>query len=88
MWEHAADQIKSIHAMMDSGHRSVRLERHTLILWGVTGALLIVLMQHLFPAGNFSVKWHHTLLVNSINIVVLVAVAIFDYRLTKRSRAV
>lgn len=87
MWKNAADQIKSIHAMMDSGHRSVRLERHTLILWGVTGALLIVLMQHLFPVGNFAVKWHHTLLVNSINIVVLVAVAIVDFRLTRRNRA-
>jgi hypothetical protein len=61
MWEHAADQIKSIHAMMSSGHRSVRIERHTLVLWGITGALLIVVMRWLFPPENFSIKWHRTL---------------------------
>jgi len=87
MWEHAADQIKSIHAMMSSGHRSVHLEKHTLLLWGLAGALLIVAMRLFFPPENFDIKWHRTLIVNAISIVVLVAVAIWDFRLTQRSRA-
>lgn len=86
MWENATDQIKSIHAMMSSGHRSVRMERHTLVLWGVTGALLIVVMRLLFPPENFSIKWHRTVVVNGVSIAVLVAVAIWDFWLTRRSR--
>ena len=86
MWDHAADQIKSIHAMMSNGHRSVRMERHTLVLWGLAGALLIVMMRLFFPPENFDVKWHRTLVVNAISIVVLVSVAIWDFRLTRRSR--
>jgi hypothetical protein len=86
MREHAADQINSIHTMMSSGHRSVRMERHTLLLWGVAGALLIIIMRLLYPPEDFSIKWHRTLVVNAISITVLVAIAIWDVRLTRRSR--
>lgn len=86
MWEHAADQINSIHAMMSSGHRSVRMERHSLILWGVAGALLIVTMRLFFPPEYFDIKWHRTVVVTAISIVVLVMVAVWDFRLTKRNR--
>jgi len=86
MWEHAADQIKSIHAMLDSGHRSVRLERHTLVAWGLAGAGLILVMRFLFPPENFSVQWQRILVVHTISIIVLVSVAIWDVRVTRRLR--
>jgi hypothetical protein len=43
-------------------------------------------MRWLFPPENFSIKWHRTLVVHTVSITVLVAVAIWDYWLTRRSR--
>jgi len=86
MWDQAADQIKSIHAMLDSGHRSVRMESHTLAVWGIAGAALILVMRFIFPPENFSEQWLRTLVVNSTSIIVLAMVAIWDVRLTRRRR--
>ena len=48
------DQIKSIHQMLESGHKSVQLERHTLALWGISIASLILFMEYTFrPPYDF-----------------------------------
>ncbi len=31
-------QLQAIQAMLSSGHASIRLERHTFILWGLSAA--------------------------------------------------
>lgn len=35
-----ARQLDAIHAMLSAGHRNLRVERHTLVLWGLTGGVL------------------------------------------------
>ena len=44
----STDQIKAIHTMLEKGHQSIQLEKHTLALWGITIALLIVFLEWTF----------------------------------------
>ena len=86
MWGDAAVKIDDIHAMMASGHRSIRIERHTFILWGLAGALLIVLVNEIFTPEHFSVRWQRVLFSHLLISVVLISVAVFDFRMTRRER--
>ncbi len=79
-------QIAAIHAMMSSGQRSVRLERHTLVLWGITIALLILFVKQLVTPELLPVKWQRVAVVNSIVAVVLFVVGLWDYRMTRQAR--
>jgi hypothetical protein len=86
MYHNTLTQIEGIHSMLASGHNSVRLEKHTLILWGVTGALLILGLELIINPENFPVKWERSSVKAVILCCVLVAVGILDYRLTQRLR--
>ena len=46
----SVEQIKAIHSMLESGHKSIKLERHTLALWGITVALLVIIIEWTFRA--------------------------------------
>jgi len=82
----ASDQIEAIHTMMASGHRSVHMERHTLILWGLTTAFLILVGGAIFTHERFPVSWIRALSVTTFITIVLTAVAYFDFYLIRRSR--
>lgn len=86
MYHNTLSQIEGIHSMLASGHNSVRLEKHTLVLWGVTGALLILGLQLITNPDTFPVKWERSTVKVLILACVLVSVAIVDFRWTKRLR--
>lgn len=48
-----AQQLDSIHSMLAAGHRNLRVERHSLILWGLAGGLLFLVSDHLFTEERF-----------------------------------
>jgi hypothetical protein len=48
-----AQQLDSIHAMLAAGHRNLRVERHSLVLWGVAGGILFLISDHLFTDERF-----------------------------------
>lgn len=39
----AANQLNAIHSMLATGHRNLRMEKHSLWLWGISGGLLFAL---------------------------------------------
>jgi len=82
----ASTQLEAIHAMMASGHRSIRMERHTLILWGLAAAFLILVVDAIFTHERFPEVWQRALAANSFIAVVLTAVGVWDFRLTRRAR--
>jgi len=86
MQERAADQIESIHAMMSTGHRSVLMERHSLWLWGITAAGLILTVRHLFTPERFSIPWQRTTAANFFIAFVLIVIAVWDFRMTRQAR--
>jgi type IV secretory pathway TrbD component len=83
---HTADQLHAIHAMMARGHRSVSLEHHTLVLWGLAAALLILMVRTWITAEHYPVVWQRALATSVLISVVLVAIGFIDLRLTRRAR--
>jgi hypothetical protein len=81
-----AESIAAIHAMMASGHRSVRMERHTLVLWGLAAAFLILVVNALFTPERFPVVWQRAAYANLFIAAVLTGVGVWDFRLTRRAR--
>ena len=67
-------QVENIFAMMSSGHRCIRMERHSLVLWGVTGGLLCIFTDILFA----DVAQAHTAVLIFLTIV-LSGVALMDF---------
>lgn len=82
----ASEQIEAIHSMMASGHRSVHMERHTLILWGLTSAFLILVGGAIFTHDRFPVDWIRALSVTAFISLVLMSIAYLDFYLMRRSR--
>jgi hypothetical protein len=83
---HTAEQLHAIHAMMARGHRSVRLERHTLFLWGIAAALLILTVRTWLTAEQFPVVWQRALATSLLISAVLTVIGVVDLRLTRRAR--
>lgn len=83
----AKNQLEDIHSMLASGHRSFLMERHTLILWGLAGALLILIVPVLFAPEHFDLRWHRMVLQNLFIASVLVVTGVLDFKLTRRVRA-
>jgi hypothetical protein len=80
-------QLQSIQAMLSSGHTSIRLERHTFILWGLVAGGLILLVPHLFSVemlGDTSLRmWVQNIFIS----VALLATGILDARWTVHARS-
>ena len=79
-------RLHEIHSMLQTGHLSVRIERHTLILWGVTAALLVLFVNDLFTESRLPVRWQKIVAENLFIGTTLLAVGVWDYQLTRRKR--
>lgn len=86
MWHQVAGQIDEIHSMMTQGQRSVTMERHTLFLWGIATALLILLVRWLFTPEYFPIVWQRVVTSNILITTVLAFVGYWDFRLTRQVR--
>lgn len=80
------DRLEAIHAMLTHGSRSVRLEQHTLILWGLAVVLLIFTNKLIFTADHFPVVWQRVFGSSAYIAMVLTVAGIWDFRLTRRAR--
>lgn len=80
-------QLAAIHEMMAAGHRSVRMERHTLLLWGLAAAFLILAVDAIFTPARFGHGWRLVVYAHAFMVIpVLLIVGIVDFRLTRRAR--
>jgi len=82
----AGKQIEAIHTMLASGHRSIRLERHTLVLWGLAAALLVFIAELLITSERFPELWQSAIAIVVLLLSVFMPVAWVDYSLTRRVR--
>lgn len=48
----AAQQLNAIHSMLATGHRNLRLEKHSLWLWGMAGGLLFALSDSILTQAQ------------------------------------
>ncbi len=79
-------QLQAIQEMLVSGHASVRMERHTFILWGLAAGGLILLVPRLFSMEQFSDQTQRMWFQNIFISLVLVGVGVLDTVWTWRIR--
>lgn len=84
MPETAARQLDAIHSMLSAGHRNLRIERHSLILWGMAGGGLCFFSSAILTPEQFPVTQHRALAWLLLLSVVLGSVGVADWRLTRR----
>jgi hypothetical protein len=78
-----AAQLESIHSMLAAGHRSIRLQRHSLMLWGVTGGILCLATEHVITRERFPGHLERPLALLLFLGIVLSGVALADFGYTR-----
>ncbi len=79
----ASRQLESIHAMLSSGHQSIRIEKHTFFYWGIAGGLLTALLEFLYR--NVAMLMNTTIYV-LLCASILGTIGYLDYRKTRNIR--
>ncbi len=77
-------QLAAIHAMLSVGHRGVRFERHTFVLWGIVSAFLMLVVPELF--SHFPNRLHRAFVELGLTSFVIGVGALIDFRITCRVR--
>lgn len=78
-----ASQLAQIHSMLAAGHRSVRLSRHSLLLWGITGGILCLATEHVITPERFPGHLGRAVALLLFLGIVLSGVAIADFWYTR-----
>ena len=86
MAHHSSEQLTSIHAMLTAGHRSVRIQRHSLLLWGIGGGVLCAVTGSVITAARFPVPQEQAFVLFSWLGLWIVAIGVLDYVLTRRAK--
>lgn len=82
----ATQQLDLIHSMLSAGHRNLRIERHSLILWGICGGGLIFISKHILTADQFPDLTQHALAWLIFLAITLSGVSLLDWHLTRRAK--
>lgn len=83
---HAQEQLHSIHAMLAAGHRSVHLERSSLLLLGGIGCFLAVVTDWVITAERFPDNRQRALATLAWLVFWLGGMSLLEYRLTRDAR--
>ncbi|HEX5338518.1 MAG TPA: hypothetical protein VFW53_08780 [Gallionella sp.] len=86
MTQLATQQLDSIHAMLSAGHRNLRVERHSLVLWGASCGGLILASSHILTAEQFPILEQRALAWLLLLAFTLCGVSLFDWHLTRRAK--
>lgn len=84
----ATQRLDSIHSMLSAGQRNLRIERHTLILWGLSGGTLCLISDNILTDVQFPDNTQRALAWLLLLIVTVGGVATMDWHLTRRAKQV
>ena len=82
----ASQQLNAIASMMASGQRNLRMERWSLILWGLAGGLLFLFSESIFTPAQLPDLRQRALAWLLLIALVLGAVGTADWHLTQRAK--
>ncbi|WP_448204038.1 hypothetical protein [Azospirillum sp. sgz302134] len=77
-------QLFAIQSMLSSGHRNLRIERHTLLLWGLSGGGLLVVSDLIFTPQQIPSNEMRAFAWLALLTAVLGAAGLIDWHLTRR----
>lgn len=82
----ATKQLSSIHSMLSAGHRNLRIERHSLMLWGISCGGLILASEHILTSEQFPVIEQRAIAWLIMLAFSLSCVSLLDWHLTRRAK--
>lgn len=82
----ATQQLDSIHSMLSAGHRNLRVERHSLVLWGASFGGLILASNHILTAEQFPELEQRALAWLILLALTVSGVGLLDWHLTRRAK--
>lgn len=85
---HPAQQLNAIHAMLNAGQRNLRMERHTLLLWGIPAGVLFALSEHILTPAQLPDLSQRALAWLCLIGVTMVSIAVIDWQWTREVKAV
>lgn len=86
MTQLATQQLDSIYSMLSAGHRNLRVERHSLMLWGASCGGLILLSNHILTAEQFPELKYRAIAWLILLVLTLSGVSLIDWHLTRRAK--
>ncbi|PKO48785.1 MAG: MFS transporter permease [Betaproteobacteria bacterium HGW-Betaproteobacteria-4] len=80
----ASQQLNAIHAMLAVGHRNLRIERHSLLLWGIPTGLLFAISEHILTPAQVPDNDQRALAWLAVLVLVSTSIAVIDWLWTRR----
>lgn len=80
----ATQQLNAIHAMLAVGHRNLRIERHSLLLWGIPTGLLFALSENILTPAQVPDNDQRALAWLAVLVLVSTSIAVIDWMWTRR----
>lgn len=80
-------QLNSIHAMLAAGHRNLRIERHSLLLWGISGGALLAVSDLILRPQEWPDVTQRALAWLAVLVVVMGGAGLIDLLWTRRVKA-
>lgn len=82
----ATQQLDSIHSMLSAGHRNLRVERHSLVLWGASFGGLILVSNRILTAEQFPQLEQRALAWLILLALTVSGIGLLDWHLTRRAK--
>jgi hypothetical protein len=82
----ATQQLDSIHSMLTAGQRNLRVERHSLVLWGTSSGGLILASNHILTAEQFPLLEQRAIAWLILLALTMAIVSVLDWHLTRRAK--
>lgn len=86
MSQHAVQQLNAIHSMLSAGHRNLRIERHSLILWGIAFGGLIFFSNRILTIEQFPDVTRRAIAWLILLTIVVTGVSLLDWQLTRSAK--
>src|SRR5512135_542171 len=88
MTQLAAQQLDAIHSMLHAGNRNLRIERHSLVLWGLSCGAVILGSNYILTREQFPVEQMRAFAWLIFLGLTVSGVATVDWHLTRRAKLV
>jgi len=83
MTQLAAQQLDSIHSMLSAGHRNLRIERHSLLLWGIGCGGIILFSHYILTPEQIPALGVRAMAWLILLILTVSGIALLDWHLTR-----
>ncbi|HKO89393.1 MAG TPA: MFS transporter permease, partial [Burkholderiales bacterium] len=86
MSDAAVKQLDAIHSMLNAGQRNLRMETHSLLLWGLVGGFLCLFSDHILTPQQIPDNTQRAFAWLALLAAILGAAGWVDWNLTRRSK--